>query len=95
MSGLYHGAMRGAALALFVLSVITLVVGVYTAWRGMSAAAELQSRFQGVMPGNMLAASVRVGWAQSLMGALNAAAIPFFGAGLLWRLDRFATDRSA
>lgn len=95
MSGVFQGAMGKAAVVLFVLSIIVLVAGLYSAWRGMSVAAELTARLEGVMPGGMLAASPRANWVQAITSALNAAALPFFGAALLWRLDRLALDRRA
>ena len=82
MTRFFDGAMRFAAMLLFVLAIILLITGVAAALQTWS----VMGRMGPIGPD---ASTTRGGiLVNALALSISLSAIPYFGAALLWRLDR-------
>jgi hypothetical protein len=81
----FHWCMRYGAAILFVIAGLQLAVGLILVLQTFGAAVPSSSRFGGGDEGSPLRMLLML---QGLLSVLGAAALPFFGACLLHRLDR-------
>ena len=91
MNGFYSRAMRGATVILFALAMLIPIVSFIVAFSTYATpnSGEFGPMSSGGVPSNLL---LLVG---AFVNGLNNAVWPFFGAALLWRLDRYVISKDA
>ena len=88
----YRWCMRYGAAILFVIAALQLVLGIILVLQSYSSLPDGESG----LAGNEGASPLRILMVlQQLIGVFTTAALPFFGALLIYRLDRRADPREA
>ena len=88
MSRFYHWSMRNGARILFMISLLLLLTGLWPVLYGLFSLTSEMSGSHYYTPEVEIAGMQSQMLIQALINAVGAAALPFFGAVLIDRLDR-------